>query len=89
MTLVNKYTSSYINENIVYQYYARLGPHLPSVCQQVPNYDILVYARYMQRPFQFNLGISTAKNLACVGHTPWYKNQQIPTKVPNPGVHLA
>ena len=43
----------------------------------------------MQRPFRFNLAISTAKNLAYVGHTPWYKNQRITTKPPNPGVHLA
>ena len=35
--------------------------------------DTLVYAGYMQRPFQFNLATSTAKNLACVGHTSWYK----------------
>ncbi len=38
---------------------------------------------------QFNLAISTAKNLKYRGHTPWYKNQQIPTSPPNPGVHLA
>ena len=37
MTFVNKYTSSYINENFVYQQYARLGPHLPGICQQIPN----------------------------------------------------
>ena len=46
---------------------------------------ILVYAWYIQRPFRFNLAISTAKNLACVGHTLWYKNQQIPTLTPNRG----
>ena len=46
---------------------------------------ILVYSW----PFQFNLAISTAKNLACVGDMLWYKNQQIPTLTPNPGVHLA
>ena len=23
------------------------------------------------------------------GHVPWYKNQRIPTKPQNPGVHLA
>ena len=51
--------------------------------------DTLVYAGYMQRPFQFNLAISTAKILAYVGHMPWYKNQRIPMKPPNPGVHLA
>ncbi len=51
--------------------------------------DTLVYAGYMHRPFQFNLAISIAKNLACVGHMLWYKNQQIPTLTPNPGVHLA
>ncbi len=39
----------------------------------------------MQRPFQFNLAILTAKNLACVGHTLWYKNQQIPMLTPNRG----
>ncbi len=49
----------------------------------------LVYARYMQRPFRFNLAISTAKILACVGCTSWYKNLQFPTKVPNPCVHVA
>ena len=36
----------------------------------------LVYAGYMQRPFQFNLAISTAKNLACVGQKSWYKNHE-------------
>ena len=37
---------------------------------------ILVYAWYMQRPFRFNLAISTAKNLACVGHKSWYKSYE-------------
>ena len=37
---------------------------------------IQVYAWYMQRPFRFNLAISTAKNLACVGHTSWYKSYE-------------
>ncbi len=37
--------------------------------------DTLVYARYMQRPFQFNLAILTDKNLACAGRTSLYKNQ--------------
>ncbi len=36
--------------------------------------NTLVYAGYMQRPFKFNLAISTAKNLACVGHMSWYQN---------------
>ena len=37
---------------------------------------IQVYAWYMQRPFRFNLAISTAKNLACVGHKSWYKSYE-------------
>ncbi len=37
---------------------------------------ILVYAWYMQRPFRFNLAISTAKKLACMGHTSRYKSYE-------------
>ena len=40
--------------------------------------DTLVYTGYMRRPFQFNSAILTAKNLAYVGHTSWYKNPLIP-----------
>ena len=69
------YTSSMPDWDLIYRAYASTS--------QTKN--ILVYAWYMQRPFRFNLAISTAKNLACVGHTLWYKNQQIPTLTPNRG----
>ena len=74
-------------------FYTRSMPDMTTYTKCMPEnpkpMKTLVYSQYMQRPFQFNLAISTAKNLACVGHTSWYKNQRIPTKVPNPGVHLA
>ncbi len=59
------YTSSMPDWDLIYQAYA----------SKSQTNNILVYARYMQRPFQFSLAISTAKILAYVGHTPGYKNQ--------------
>ena len=59
------YTSSMPDYDVIYRAYA----------SKSQTNNILVYARYMQRPFQFNLAVLTAKNLAYVGHMPWYKNQ--------------
>ena len=73
------YTSSMPDYDLIYWAYA----------SKSQTNNILVYARFTQRPFQFNLAISTAKNLASVWRTSGYKKQRIPMKPPNPGVHLA
>ena len=78
MTLVDKYTSSYFNDYILYQEYARYDHIYQAYASISQINDTLVYFRYMQRHCQFNLAILTAKNLAYVGHTSRYKNQQIP-----------
>ena len=51
MTLVDKYTSYYFNDDLIYKEYASFQPHIPGVCQQIPNqqnYGIcLVYAKVL------------------------------------------
>ena len=89
MTRVDKCTSSYSNDFILYQEYARYDHKYQVYVGKSQTNETLVYAWYMQRPFQFNLAISTAKNLACVWHTYWYKNSQIPVYLPIPDVYLA
>ena len=74
MTLVDKYTSSYFNDDIIYQEYARYNHIYQAYANKSQTNETLVYVWYMKRPFQFNLAISTAKNLAYVGHMSWYKN---------------
>ena len=49
---------------------------------------ILVYAWYIQRPFRFNGYIDCQKPGMCGAYI-LVQKLRIPTKVPNPGVHLA
>ena len=57
------YTRSMLDFNQIYWVYA----------SKSQTNNTLVYARCMQRPFQLNLTILTAKNLAYAGHMSWYK----------------
>ena len=79
MILVDKYVCYFLNEDLIYQEYADFHHIYRAYASKSRTNETLVYAWYMQRPFKFNLAILTAKNLAYVGHTYWYKNQRIPT----------
>ena len=73
ITFVKKYTSSYVNEDLLYQAMPDFDLIYWVYASKSQTDGTLVYTGYMQRPFQFNLAILIAKNLAFAGHTSWYE----------------
>ncbi len=78
-------TNSHFKRSLVYL----RSCHMPDICQVLEPLSGLRCVWYMQGPFQFNLAISTAKNIELVWHTYWYDIPQIAMWPKNNGVRLA